>query len=114
MVGKIIRRASCGGNQVYVYHTINGVKYNTSYWHLLTINVNVGDKVDSNTVVGTIGGGSKTSGWDWCSTGPHLHYMVANGWYGETYTTYSKFLANTKDPKQVLGLPNKGVYWYNR
>jgi len=114
MVGKIIRRASCGGNQVYVYHTINGVKYNTSYWHLLSINVKVGDKVDSNTVVGTIGGGSRTSGWDWCSTGPHLHYMVATGWYGETYTTYSKFLANTKDPKQVLGLPNKGVFWYNR
>ena len=29
MVGKIIRKASCGGNQVYVYHTINGVRYTT-------------------------------------------------------------------------------------
>lgn len=114
MVGKIIRRASCGGNQVYVYHTINGVKYTTSYWHMLTINVSVGDKVDSNTVVGTVGGGSGTRSYDHCSTGAHLHYMIANGWYGETYTTYSKFLANTKNPKDVLGLPNKGTFWYSR
>lgn len=114
MVGKIIRRASCGGNQVYVYHTINGVKYTTSYWHLLTINVSIGDKVNSNTVVGTVGGGSGTRSYDRCSTGAHLHYMIANGWYGETYTTYSRFLANTKNPKDVLGLPSKGTYWYSR
>lgn len=114
MVGKIIRRASCGGNQVYVYHTINGVKYTTSYWHMLTINVSVGDKVDSNTVVGTVGGGSGTRSYDYCSTGAHLHYMIASGWYGETYTTYSKFLANTKNPKDVLGLPSKGTFWYSR
>lgn len=114
MVGKIIRRASCGGNQVYVYHTINGVKYTTSYWHLLSINVSIGDKVDSTTVVGTVGGGSGTRSYDSCSTGAHLHYMVAKGWYGETYTTYSKFLANTLNPKDILNLPNKGTYWYSR
>ncbi|MBQ3020976.1 MAG: peptidoglycan DD-metalloendopeptidase family protein [Bacilli bacterium] len=114
MVGKIIRKASCGGNQVYVYHTINGVKYTSSYWHLLSINVSIGDKVDVNTVVGTVGGGSKTRSWDSCSTGAHLHYMIAKGWYGETYTTYSKFLSNTLDPKEILKLPNKGTYWYSR
>lgn len=114
MVGKIIRKASCGGNQVYVYHTINGVRYTSSYWHLLSINVKIGDKVDVNTVVGTVGGGSKTRSWDSCSTGPHLHYMIAKGWYGETYTTYSKFLANTLDPKEILKLPNKGTYWNRR
>lgn len=114
MVGKIIRRASCGGNQVYVYHTINGVKYTTSYWHLLSINVKIGDQVNSNTVVGTVGGGSGTRSYDSCSTGAHLHYMIANGWYGETYTTYSKFLANTLNPKDILKLPNKGTYWYSR
>lgn len=114
MVGKIIRRASCGGNQVYVYHTINGVKYTTSYWHLLSINVKIGDQVNSNTVVGTVGGGSGTRSYDSCSTGAHLHYMIAKGWYGETYTTYSKFLANTLNPKDILKLPNKGTYWYSR
>lgn len=114
MVGKIIRRASCGGNQVYVYHTINGVKYTTSYWHLLSINVKIGDQVNSTTVVGTVGGGSGTRSYDSCSTGAHLHYMVAKGWYGETYTTYSKFLANTLNPKDILKLPSKGTYWYSR
>lgn len=114
MVGKIIRRASCGGNQVYVYHTINGVRYTTSYWHLYSINVSIGDKVDSNTVVGTVGGGSGTRSYDSCSTGAHLHYMISKGWYGETYTTYSKFLANTLNPKDILGLPSKGSYWYSR
>ena len=114
MVGKIIRKASCGGNQVYVYHTINGVKYTTSYWHLLSINVKIGDQVNSTTVVGTVGGGSGTRSYDSCSTGAHLHYMVAKGWYGETYTTYSKFLANTLNPKDILKLPSKGTYWYSR
>lgn len=114
MVGKIIRRASCGGNQVYVYHTINGVRYTSSYWHLLSINVKIGDKVDSTTVVGTVGGGSGTRSYDSCSTGAHLHYMIAKGWYGETYTTYSKFLANTLNPKDILNLPSKGTYWSSR
>ena len=114
MVGKIIRRASCGGNQVYVYHTINGVRYTSSYWHLLSINVSIGDKVDSTTVVGTVGGGKGTRSYDSCSTGAHLHYMIAKGWYGESYTTYSKFLANTLNPKDILGLPSKGTYWSSR
>lgn len=114
MVGKIIRKASCGGNQVYVYHTINGVRYTTSYWHLLSINVKIGDQVNSTTVVGTVGGGKGTRSYDSCSTGAHLHYMVAKGWYGETYTTYSKFLANTLNPKDILKLPSKGTYWYSR
>ncbi len=117
MVGKIIRRASCGGNQVYVYHTINGVKYTTSYWHMLTINVSVGDQVNTNTVVGTVGG-SSTRSYDSCTTGAHLHFIIATGWYGGTgsnsYSSYSTFLANTKDPKDILKLPDKGKYWYSR
>ena len=104
-------------NQVYVFHTINGKKYTTSYLHLLDINVEVGDQVTSNTVVGTIGGGSQTY-WDDCSTGPHLHFVIATGWYGGTgsgsYSSYSTYVANTLDPKEVLGLPSSGTYWYSR
>ena len=114
MVGKIIRRASCGGNQAYVFHTINGRQYTSTYMHLLTINVSIGDQVTSNTVVGTVGGGAGTRSYDSCSTGAHLHFTLANGWYGKTYLTYSKFLANTFDPKKTLGLPSKGRYWYSR
>lgn len=114
MVGKIIRKASCGGNQVYVFHTINGKQVTSMYMHLLTINVNLGDQVTSNTVIGTVGGGRNTASWENCSTGAHLHFTLANGWYGKTYIYYSTFLANTYDPQKTLGLPNKGSYWYSR
>lgn len=114
MVGKIIRKASCGGNQVYVFHTINGKQVTSMYMHLLTINVSLGDQVTSGTVVGTVGGGRGTFGWERCSTGAHLHFTLANGWYGKTYLTYGTFLANTYDPQKTLGLPNKGIYWSGR
>ncbi len=115
-VGKIIRKASCGGNQVYVWHTIGGKKYTSLYMHLLNINVSIGDKVDSNTVVGTVGGGKGTWAWETCSTGAHLHFSVATGWYGDknSYVSYSSFLAHLIDSKEVAKLPNKGTWWYSR
>ena len=115
-VGKIIRKASCGGNQVYVWHTIGGKKYTSLYMHLLNINVSIGDKVDSNTVVGTVGGGKGTWAWETCSTGAHLHFSVATGWYGDknSYLSYSSFLAHLIDSKEVAKLPNKGKWWYSR
>lgn len=114
IVGKIIRKASCGGNQVYIHHTINGVKYTSGYMHLLTINVSIGDPVTTNTVVGTVGGGAGTRSYDGCSTGAHLHFMIATGWYGSTYTSYNTYLAHLLDAKEILKLPNKGTYWYTR
>ena len=64
---------------------------------MLTVNVKTGQTVTSNTVVGTVGGGRGTSSWDKCSTGPHLHFAVAYGWYGGTgsnsYSSYSTYLA---------------------
>ena len=115
-VGKIIRKARCGGNQVYVWHTIGGKKYTSLYMHLLNINVSIGDKVNSNTVVGTVGGGKGTWAWETCSTGAHLHFSVATGWYGDknSYVSYSSFLAHLIDSKEVAKLPNKGTWWYSR
>jgi len=116
-VGKVIYKASCGGNQVHIYHTINGVKYTSSYLHLLTVNVKTGQTVTSNTVVGTVGGGRQTSSWDYCSTGPHLHFGVAYGWYGGTgsnsYSSYSTYLAKTFNARNVINFPKSG-YWYSR
>ena len=116
-VGMIVNNTSkkiCGGKQVYIYHTINGKKYTSGYMHLLSINVKVGDSVNSNTVIGTVGGGSKTQSWESCSTGAHLHFTLAEGWYGRTYSSYSTFLAKTFDPQKTLKLPNKNTYWYSR
>jgi murein DD-endopeptidase MepM/ murein hydrolase activator NlpD len=111
-VGKIIRRASCGGNQVYVYHNINGKQYTSCYMHLKTINVNLGDKVSSTTVVGTVGG--RTTTYDSCSTGAHLHLGLGTGWYGTSYTAYSSWISHLIDAKEKIGLPSKGTYWYSR
>ena len=81
--------------------------------HLLTINVSVGDKVTNQTIVGTVGGGKGTP-WDSCSTGAHLHFGLGTGWYGTTYTSYAKWVANLVDPKNYLKLPDYGKYFYSR
>lgn len=112
-VGKIINRASCGGNSVYVWHYVNGKKYTTQYTHLLKINVKIGDIVTSESVVGLVGGGStakKRGGYDTCTTGAHLHFAMANGHYGgsgsNSYSAYSTYLINCFDPKAFLKLPS--------
>lgn len=114
MVGKIIRKYSCGGNMVYIFHTINGKLYTTAYLHLLDINVTTGQRVTNQTVIGHVGGGKGTKAWEKCSTGAHLHFSLATGWYGSTYTSSSKWKANLMDPKPVFKFPNKGSYFYSR
>lgn len=113
-VAKIIKKSSCGGNQVYVHHVINGKKYTSAYLHLLNIKVKVGDKVNNNTVVGTVGGGKGTKSWDKCSTGAHLHLGLGTGWYGSDYTSYSKWVSHLINAKDALDLPSKPKYWYSR
>lgn len=112
MVGKIIKKASCGGNQVYIYHTINGKRYTTVYMHLNTINVILGQKVTSQTVIGTVGGQKGT--YDTCTTGAHLHFGMGTGWYGSDYTSSSKWKANSVNPATKVSFPAKGKYFYTR
>lgn len=114
MVGKIVRKYYCGGNMVYIYHTINGKLYTTAYLHLLDIAVTTGQRVTNQTVIGHVGGGKGTKAWETCSTGAHLHFSLATGWYGSTYTSSSKWKANLMDPKNTFKFPNKGKYFYTR
>jgi len=102
-VSRIVNRASCGGNIVYVWHTVNGRLYTSEYMHLLAINVRVGQRVTSNTVVGTVGGGRQTP-WDRCSTGAHLHFGLSTGWRND----FSSFRANIVDPRSRINLPGLG------
>ena len=113
-VCKIVKKSSCGGNQVYVCSYVNGKKYTACYMHLLSINVSLYQTVYTNTVVGTVGGGKGTKGWDTCSTGPHLHLGLGTGWYGSDYTTYTQWKSHLIDARTTIGLPKMGVWWYSR
>lgn len=85
--GKVVAKVSkysCGGNMLYIDVTVGGQQYTTYYYHLLRFNVNVGDVVNQNTIIGYVGGYSTSTshgGYDSCTTGAHLHYGVQKGWY---------------------------------
>ncbi len=72
---------SCGNHIVYVKHNINGHSYITSYWHLSSWSVSVGQKVSYTTQIGKMAG--RNSG-DSCSGGIHVHLNlfdnVGNKW----------------------------------
>lgn len=118
-VAAVISKASCGGNQVYIHVRVQGVAYTITYAHLMDVYVKVGDVVTQQTVIGTVGGGGKTlkknGGWDTCSTGYHLHYGVAKGFYlgggSEGYSSYSKYISNSIQPPN---LPSYGKWFYSR
>lgn len=101
----------CGGNMLYIDVVVNGVSYTTYYYHLLRFNVNVGDVVDQNTIIGWVGGYSTSTshgGYDSCTTGAHLHFGVAKGFYNG----YSISRSNVITPP---GFPNlEGWRFYSR
>lgn len=111
-VGKIIYKSSCGGNQVYIYHNIKGKRYTTSYLHLNTINVKLGQVVKNTTVIGTVGGQKGTG--DGCTTGAHLHFGMGSGWFGADYVSNSTWQAKSLNPASVISFPAKGSYFYSR
>ena len=107
-----ISRYYCGGNMLYIDVLVNGKAYTTYYYHLLSFNVNIGDSVTQNTIIGYVGGGRQTSasygGYDTCTTGAHLHFGVANGFYNG----YSVSRSNVIIPP---GFPNSyGWRFYSR
>ena len=112
-VAGIVERSSCGGNMVFINVVVGGKEYVTYYFHLLdgTINVKVGDIVDQGTVIGKVGGYSTSTlhgGYDECTTGAHLHFGVANGFF----TGYSPGPSTTIIPP---GFPNSyGWSFYSR
>lgn len=114
-VGAIVRKASCGGNMVYVWAYVNGKPYTYVYMHLLEISVEVGDKVGLNTVIGKSGGGSTSKsrgGYDKCTSGAHLHVGISEGgFYGTKELPLSKFNSHTINPP---GYPGLYQWFYSR
>ena len=104
-----ISQYSCGGNMLYVDVMVNGVAYTTYYYHLLRFNVNVGDVVTQGTILGWVGGWSTSyahGGYDYCTTGAHLHFGVAKGFYNG----YSIPRSNVITPP---GFPNRYGWSYS-
>ena len=115
--GKVVfitRKSNCGGNMVYIQHTVNGQKYTTGYFHLAKINVNLNDIVTTNTVIGAVGGDPNIETWDGCSTGSHLHFQVATGHIPYQVGFYTAFTANYINPRTVLNIPKEGVRFSDR
>ena len=107
-VAGIIYKYRCGGNMVYINVTVGGQKYTTYYYHLLSVNVKVGQVVTQSTVIGKVGGystGKSRGGYDSCTTGAHLHFGVAKGYY-----TGSINRANVITPP---GFPNSKGYKFS-
>ena len=90
---------ACGNHIVYVYHT--GLGFTTSYWHLTSVSVRVGQGVNPDTKLGTIGGPSYT---DECARGGHVHLNVFRG----LHTTNSGRL---NPHNYITNIPSKGVYF---
>ena len=107
----VVRRVtkySCGGNAVYISHRVNGKNYTTVYMHLLSVNkeMYVGKVVTDTTVVGYVGGYSTSvdhGGYDYCTTGAHLHFGIAEGDSSYNFNPYSI------NPREIFAFP-KLVY----
>ena len=106
---------SCGGNAVYITHTVNGKKYTTVYMHLLSIanDIYVGKVVTDQTVFGYVGGYSNSiqhGGYDYCTTGTHLHFGIAEGHSAWDFNSYSI------NPREIYSFPalvySGGGYFY--
>ena len=115
VVKRIIHKSSCGGNMVYVYHTVNGKKYTTVYMHLLSISsdIYVNKVVTDQTIIGRMGGGSTAKnkgGYDKCTSGAHLHFGMADGWNATSFNSYSF------NPREKIKFPkliySGGGYFY--
>ena len=113
--GVVVKRfwTSCGGNQVYVHHNINGKKYTSAYLHLSQILVSEGQFVSKDTLIGKMGGQKGTG--DTCTTGAHLHLSIAYGLRWKDYWTYDEYKSRLINPRQEINFPVKnGPTWYDR
>lgn len=97
---------SCGGNQLYITHYVNGQEYTSVYMHLNSFNENYqeGDIVTSDTVVAYSGGGPSTEWYDGCTAGAHLHLTLQYGHQTGLYATFN--------PREVIDFPGLYASWW--
>ena len=81
------------GNYVVIRHRINNTTYYTLYAHLSTVNVNIGVQVSEGQQIGRQGNTGH-------STGPHLHFEIHRGNFG-----------NHMSPRDYIYFPPRHVWW---
>lgn len=89
------------GNKIVVQHYINGQNYSSLYGHLSGINVNVGDIVTKDTVIGFVGNTGN-------SYGSHLHLNLCVG----LTSCISRW--ETTDPGAYINFPPNHTSYYDR
>ncbi|HAB67591.1 MAG TPA: hypothetical protein DCE23_09525 [Firmicutes bacterium] len=106
-------RSSCGGNIIYMHSNVAGQAYTVEFAHLTDVYVKNGQSVRKGTVIGTVGGDSSTWWYDKCTTGAHLHYAIAYGYYlgggaygYKSWNTYAS-RTNATSVQAITGIPNK-------
>ena len=114
VVASIVKKSSCGGNKIYIHHKINGTTYTTSYVHLRSILVSVGDVVTKDTKIAIMGGDPRVETWDKCSTGRHLHFAISYGLYLSDYTSWNTYISKTVNPRTLVNFPARGTRYTNR
>ncbi len=95
----------CGGNKVYIIHTVDGKNYTSTYMHLASVKVKVGDIVTRETVIGLVGGSPSIEYWDNCSSGSHVHLMMS---YGHYLSDMTNPISNSFNPRKVVNAPPLG------
>ena len=112
---------SCGGNIVYIHHQVGGKAYTSEFGHLRSYTVSPGQKVTKGQVIGYVGGDSSTWYYDKCTSGTHLHYSIAYGYYlgagVNGYKSWSTFKSNTRatSDSSITGIKNVyGTKWSSR
>lgn len=101
--------SSCGGNYVTIQHNINGRPYASRYMHMAKIYVSVNQVVSKDTVIGTVGG--YAGGVDQCTTGPHLHFAIAQGTYAQDFWSFGTHALN---PATIINFPPEGGWFSTR
>lgn len=93
-------QVSRGGKIVILQHNIRGQEYSSIYMHLLKYgDIKVGDIVYTNEVVGYMGGWTTASfngGYDYATTGAHLHLTIAKG-YLKSLANYRAYIVDPED-----------------
>ena len=100
-----------GALVIKIRHNVNGRYLYSTYAHLSSWYVNVGDTVTPDTVIGRMG----NTGY---SFGSHLHLEVTTcDWHAGGGCSWSVYQRSTIDPRQYVGFPaltSPRTWWYSR